>query len=173
MIRSTAVPKESEISKHLAGADLFDAFAVSADGDNRSALEIYVDIMSQTPDWINGLMAARNRAVALFGLKDLGHLDNVDSGRKPESYQVGDRIGIFSILLLSEREVILIESDKHLDAKVSLLKAPAGQTTSVVMTTVIQVHNLLGRAYMLLVWPVHKIIVPSLLAKFIQSRRSS
>jgi len=170
LVRSCGVPRNSEISKHLAGAQLFDAFELPIPADERSALEIYIDIMAQTPDWVNCLMAARNRAVALFGLKNLGQLGNVDPSRKPESYQVGDRIGIFSILFLSEREVILIESDKHLDAKVSLCKTAIGHTNSAVMTTVIHVHNILGRAYILLVWPVHKLIVPSLLAHHIRTR---
>ncbi|MFA6310698.1 MAG: DUF2867 domain-containing protein [Sterolibacterium sp.] len=171
MIRTTEVPGDSEIRKHLAGAHLFDAYEVPTDGSNRSALEIYIDIMAQTPEWINSLMAARNRVVALFGLKNLGHLDNVDSRKKPESYRVGDRIGIFSILFLSEREIILVESDKHLDAKVSLCKMATGQGNTAVMTTVIHLHNLLGRAYILLVWPVHKLIVPSLLARRSRTNR--
>ncbi len=170
MVRTTGVPRDSEISKHLAGAHLFDAFAVPVEASGRSALEIYIDVMVKTPGWINGLMAARNRVVALFGLKNLGHLDDVDTGAGPESYRVGDRVGIFSILFLSEREVILVESDKHLDAKVSLCKTSEGDATSAVMTTVIHVHNLLGRAYILFVWPVHKLMVPSLLARAARTR---
>ena len=173
LIRRCAVSSNSEIAKHLAGAQLFDAFELPANPGNRSALEIYIDIMAQTPDWVNCLMAARNRAVALFGLKNLGPLDNVDTGRKPESYRVGDRIGIFSILFLSDREVILIESDKHLDAKVSLCKRTTGPGNSAVMTTVIHLHNFLGRAYILLVWPLHKLIVPSLLARSARRRHNS
>ncbi|MCX7175070.1 MAG: DUF2867 domain-containing protein [Proteobacteria bacterium] len=172
MIRTTEVPKDSEITKHLAGAHLFDAYELPTDGRNRSALEIYIDIMTQTPEWIHCLMEARNRVVALFGLKNLGHLDNVDTRKKPESYRVGDRIGIFSILFLSEREIVLVESDTHLDAKVSVCKMDTGQGNSAVMTTVIHLHNLLGRAYILLVWPVHKLIVPSLLKRSTRSGRS-
>lgn len=173
MVRTTDVPMGSEISKHLAGAHLFDAFEVSTDGSNRSALEIYIDVMAKTPDWINGLMAARNRVVALFGLKNLGHLDDLDTDMKPASYRVGDRVGIFSILFLTEREVILAETDKHLDAKVSLCKTVEGHGNSAVMTTVIHVHNLLGRAYILFVWPLHKLIVPSLLARSARTRRDA
>ena len=66
MVRSAAVPKHSEISKHLAGAQVFDAFAVPLNGSKRSALEIYIAVMAKTPGWINGLMAFRNKAVALF-----------------------------------------------------------------------------------------------------------
>lgn len=173
MIRCVDVPKESEIRKHLAGATLFDAFAAPIGDEHRSALELYIDIMAQTPEWINGLMDIRNKAVGLFGLKNLGQLNNVNPARKPESYRVGDHIGIFSILMLSEREVILSESDKHVDAKVSLFKTTSGNQNLVVMTTVIHVHNLLGRLYMLLVWPVHKLMVPSLLSRGVRTHRNA
>lgn len=173
MIRTTEVPGESEISKHLTGAHLFDAYEVPTDGSDRSAIEIYTDIMMQTPEWVNRLMAARNRVVALFGLKNLGHLDNVDTRKKPESYRVGDRLGIFSILFLSEREIILVESDKHLDAKVSLRKTAVDGHDAAVMTTIIHLHNLLGCAYILPVWPVHKLIVPSLLGRYDRARRGA
>ena len=170
MVRATAAPNDSEIGKHLANAYLHDAFGISVDAAGLSALEIYIEVMTKTPQWINCLMAARNRAVALFGLKNLGHLNNIDAARRPESYRVGDHIGIFSILFLSPREVILVESDKHLDAKVSLCRTDGVQGNSVVMTTVIDVHNLLGRAYIGLVWPVHKLMVPALLARFARAR---
>jgi len=173
MVRTAEVPTDSEISKHLAGAHLFDAYEFSTAGSERSALEIYIDIMAQTPNWVNRLMTARNRAVALFGLKDLGNLDDVDTRKEPESYRVGDRLGIFSILFLSEREVILVESDKHLDAKVSLCKTNSGHLDLAVMTTVIHVHNLLGCAYILPVWPVHKLIVPSQLNRSVRTPRGA
>ncbi len=168
-ITSSEIPKGSEIGKHLAGAHLSDAFAVTIGGSQRSALEIYIDIAAQTPGWINLLMAFRNRAVAMFGLKSLGNLGNVDAERQPGSYRVGDRVGIFSILFLSEREVILLESDKHLEAKVSLCKTMNAQGNTVaVMSTVIRNFNLLGHAYMLFVWPVHTLMVPSLLRRMRQ-----
>ena len=173
MVHSTAVPKDSEISKHLAGAHLFDAFAVSTNERERSALEIYIAVMAKTPAWVDAMMAARNKAVSLFGLKDLGHLGNVDPARKAECYRVRDRVGIFSIFYLSPQEVILIESDRHLDAKVSLYRTTGDHGNSAVMTTVIHVHNLLGRAYILFVWPLHKLIVPSLLARYACARRHS
>lgn len=165
MVHATRIPAGSEISKYLAGADLFDAFEVPIDGGNRSALEIFIDLMAKTPAWINGLMAVRDRAVALFGLKHLGSLDNIDPAKKAVSYRVGDRVGIFSILSVSDREVVLLEKDKHLEAKVSLCKTSDGNRNTAVISTVIHVHNLLGRAYMIPVWPLHKLIVPSLLAR--------
>lgn len=165
MVKATKIPPDSEVHRYLAGAHLYDAFEVPIDDDGRSALQIYIDLMAQTPTWINGMLEARDKLVAVFGLKDLGHLDNIDPSRPVDSYRPGDRIGIFSILSISDREVVLVEQDKHLDAKVSLCKAFDGRGGVVVFSTVIHVRNLLGRAYLLFVWPLHKLIVPSLLAR--------
>jgi len=165
MANATRIPADSEIGKYLAGADLFDVFEVPIAASNRPALQIYIDLMAKTPAWINRLMAVRDRAVAMFGLKHLGHLDDIDPAKGVDSYRVGDRVGIFSILFISDREVILVEADKHLEAKVSLCKTFDGQKHTVVFSTVIHLRNLLGRAYMMFVWPLHKLIVPSLLAR--------
>lgn len=173
MVRPVEVPKHSEISRHLAGAQVFDAFAVPLDDSRRSALEIYIDVMTSSPEWINGLMAVRNQAVRLFGLKQLGNLNDIDAARKSETYQVGDRVGIFSIVYLSEREVVLVESDKHLEAKVSLCITDEGKGRSAILSTVIHVRNLLGCAYILAVWPAHKLMFPSMLERFARSRRNS
>ncbi|MFA7268770.1 MAG: DUF2867 domain-containing protein [Sterolibacterium sp.] len=173
MVRPVEVPKHSEIGKHLAGAQAFDAFAVPLDGRRRSALEIYIEVMASSPEWINCLMAVRNRAVGLFGLKPLGRLNDIDTARKPETYRVGNRVGIFSIVYLAEREVILVESDRHLEAKVSLCLSGEGQDSSAVLSTVIHVRNLLGHAYLLAVWPAHKLMFPAMLARFARSRRNA
>lgn len=167
MIGVRGIPRDSEISKYLAGAHLYDAFEVPVAGSGRSALQIYIDLMSATPGWVNGLLDARDRLVGLFGLKNLGHLDNIDPSRPVESYRPGDHIGIFSILSISDREVVLLEADNHLDAKVSLCKTREGENGAVVFSTVIHIRNLFGRAYMVFVWPLHKLIVPALLARSI------
>ncbi|WP_426341669.1 hypothetical protein ACN9MZ_08030 [Pseudoduganella sp. S-14] len=46
---------------------------------------------------------------------------------KPVSeYRIGDRVGIFSLLYLSQDEVLPGDSDKHLDVVLSVCKAPQG-----------------------------------------------
>lgn len=39
-----------------------------------------------------------------------------------DEYRVGDRVGIFTLLFLSDNEIIQGDSDKHLDVKVSVFK---------------------------------------------------
>ena len=56
-------------------------------------------------------------------------------------------------------EVIMGDSDKHLDVRVSICRLVQDGKESVVSTTVVHIRNFLGRVYMLFVVPFHKLIV--------------
>jgi hypothetical protein len=159
------VPIHSEIRRRLGGAHFHDCYAVPLQHNGLSALDLYLAVVSQTPTWVNRLMALRNRAAGLVGLKNLGHLGAVSQSKSGNTYQIGDRVGIFSLLYLTETEVILGESDKHLSVQVSVCKVAHEQHGSLAVSTVVHIHNILGRIYMLLVAPVHKLIVPTMLNK--------
>lgn len=162
---ATEVPIHSEISRRLGGAHFHDCYAVPLQHDGRSSLDLYLDVVSQTPTWVNRLMALRNKAVGFVGLKYLGHLGAVNQSKPSSAYRVGDRVGIFSLLYLTEGEVILGESDKHLNVQVSVCKLAHGQHGSLAVSTVVHIHNMLGRIYMVFVAPVHKLIVPAMLSR--------
>lgn len=159
------VPSSSGMAKQLQGADFFDSYEMRLAHGGRPALEIYLDVIRATPGWFDFLMATRNRIVSLLGLKDLGHVGELAQGKEASAYQVGDRIGIFSLLSASDDEVILGDSDKHLDVKVSFYKLTNGAQKSVAVSTVVHIHNLLGRVYMFFVAPLHQRIVPAVLAR--------
>jgi hypothetical protein len=162
------VPSASDIGTQLQGADFFDCYEMPLEHAGFSALKIYLDAISKTPVWINFLMATRNRVVSLFGLKNLGHLGAFQKNKPSSDYRVGDRIGIFTLLSLSYNEIILGDADKHLDVKVSLCKLVLGHHESVAITTVVHIHNFLGRVYMFFVVPFHKIIVPAVLVRAVR-----
>lgn len=157
-----AVPGGSQASKRLPGAYFHDCYQVPAPATDACALELYLHVVRQTPGWVNRLMALRNRLVGLAGLKNLGHLGALRAEKPASEYRVGDRVGIFSLLYLSEDEVLLGDSDRHLDVVLSVCKIPQG---AVSVSTVVHVHNWLGRLYMLPVTPLHKIIVKAMLKR--------
>ncbi|MFZ2853595.1 MAG: DUF2867 domain-containing protein [Rhodocyclaceae bacterium] len=160
-VTSTAAPPSSRIRRELQEADFHDAYEIVFPHRGRSALDIYLTVAARMPAWVDFLMAARNRAVSLLGLKNLGHLGDLDLARDVSAYRVGDRIGIFSLLSISDDEVVLGDSDRHLDVKVSFCKLASDNRESIVATTVVHIHNRLGRVYMLLVKPFHRLIVPA------------
>ncbi|EKD98969.1 MAG: hypothetical protein ACD_23C00190G0002 [uncultured bacterium] len=164
-ITAIDVPPSRRISRELQGADFFDSYEMPLAHGGRSALDIYLKIIAKTPSWVNFLMAIRNRIVAVLGLKNLGHLGSLNQTKETSAYRVGDRVGIFSLLSISDDEIILVDSDKHLDVKVSVCKLAREDRQSVAVTTVVHIHNLLGRIYMLFVAPVHRRIVPATLVR--------
>lgn len=151
------IPPQSEISRRLDNAYYYDCYETAIKPTKQSALALYLQVVAGTPGWINALMALRNRVVSLVGLKNLGGLGDFDTAKAASDYRVGDRVGIFSIRYLSEQEVILGDSDKHLHVEVSVCR---GQD-KVAVSTVVHIHNLLGRIYMLFVAPIHRLIVPA------------
>jgi hypothetical protein len=156
-ISAIAVPPQSVIFGRLKDADFYDSYETAIAPSNLSALELYLKVVAGTPAWINMMMALRNRVVGLFGLKNLGHLGDVNAAKPADAYRVGDRVGIFRITHLSEQEVILGDADKHLRVEVSVCKLG----DKVAVSTVVHIHNLLGRVYMLFVAPMHRLIVPA------------
>ena len=164
-------PPHSAIAARLAGAHFHDAWSVVAADPGLSALGQFLRAAAATPGWVNVLMAMRNRAAAAIGLKNLGGLDRMGLtglmgyAKAEADYQPGDRVGIFTLIENTPQEVLLGDNDKHLEVVLSVhraLPAASGETV-VTVTTVVHIHNLLGRLYMLPVAPLHKIITPSVL----------
>lgn len=149
-----------------------DSYELCVEPTAQSALALYLDVVAQTPEWVNRLMSLRNHIVGLVGLKNLGHLGAVSRTKRASEYRVGDRVGIFSILYLSDEEVILGDSDKHLHVQVSVCKLNDPHS-AVVVSTVVHIHNVLGRIYMFFVAPVHRLIVPASLARYASANQWS
>ena len=163
-MKPSSVPERSRLRSEIASADFHDAWEAPLHDPDRSALEIYLTAVSNTPRWVDALMALRNRIVAVFGLKNLGTLGAIDRTRPAASYRPGERLGIFTILSIQDAELVLGDSDKHLRAQVSVYRE-GGASARVVASTVVHVHNALGRVYLFFVVPLHRRIVPAMLER--------
>ncbi|MCX7221124.1 MAG: DUF2867 domain-containing protein [Burkholderiales bacterium] len=167
-VETTEVPTFSALNESLKTAYFYDCYSVELPPDSRSPLELYLSVFSRTPRWIDVLMNMRNKVGVRLGLKDMGQLSSIDSQKPSQSYQIGDQAGIFKVLELHECEVILGETDKHLDVKISVAKQDKPGCTLVSVSTVVHVHNYMGRLYMLFVTPAHRIIAPATVSKLAQ-----
>jgi hypothetical protein len=163
--QASEVPSFSALRDSLSTAYFYDCYTVELPPDSRSPLELYLSVVSRTPRWIDFLMNVRNRIVAQFGLKNMGALSNIDPRKPTPAYRVGDQAGIFKLLELHEHEVILGETDKHLDVKISVAKQNKPGGTKISVSTVVHVHNAMGRLYMFFVIPAHRIIAPTTVSK--------
>ena len=168
MIGTTDVPLDSELQALACNASFCDGFEVDINCDDRSALYWYLDVARRTPKWIDFLMSIRNFSVGFFGLKNVGNLCNVPATSTSENLRIGDRVGIFTIRTICDKEVVLEIIDKHLDVVLSVYKE-GGISTKIKVITMVFNHNLLGRLYMLPVAPMHKVIVRAMLSKWVPS----
>jgi hypothetical protein len=163
------VPPGSAITAQLPGAYFHDCHAIAVPNTSRTALSHFLTALANTPPWVNSLMALRNKLVRFVGLKDLGALGEFNPSKPESAYVPGDRIGIFTLISNTPNEVMLGDRDKHLDVVLSVYKYSPGQNGDqfVAVTTVVHVHNLLGRVYMLPVTPLHRLIAPAVLSRII------
>lgn len=161
----TTVPASSALAASVPGAYFHDAWAIAPLDAGATALELFLTVTAGTPGWVNTLMTLRNRVVSMLGLKNLGTLSALDPAKPASAYQIGDRVGIFTLFANTPDEVLLGDKDKHLDVILSVhraVDAASGQVLATV-STVVHVHNWLGRLYMLPVTPMHRIIAPAVL----------
>lgn len=159
--RLTSPPPGARIRAQLPGAYFHDAWAVAAARPELSPIEQFVRAARATPAWVASCMRLRNHLVRPFGLKNLGDLAALQPPRGAGAYQVGDRVGIFTLFAQHADELLLGDRDRHLDVTLSLHQAGGVVTLS----TVVHIHGLLGRLYMLPVKPMHHLIAPAVLRR--------
>lgn len=159
------LPPGSLIIQNAPGADFADCYTLLDPYPERDALSTYLAIFAKTPPWMHMLMAIRNGVVRHLGLKSSHGLKVVDKERPASSYQPGDRMGIFTLEQATPKESVVFDDDKHLKVRLSLFKHVVKGQPMVSVSTVVHIHNRLGRAYMRVVGPAHKLIVPRMLAQ--------
>lgn len=159
------VPVPSRIHGFAAGADFLDAYVVEVLQPQRCAMEHLLTLLRRTPRWVERAMDLRNRVVVWFGLRSAGDWRAALQPARA-AWANGDRVGIFSLMSLDDDEVIVGDNDRHLRVLISLRRLPpgGGQPARVVVSTVVHLHNTLGRLYMLPVTPAHRVIAPAVLA---------
>jgi Protein of unknown function (DUF2867) len=163
LVRPVALPTQSAVATIYKSMNLADAFAIQLPlGTSSDPDVLWRFLISQQPSWIGWLTNVRDAIVACFGLKTAKHLATLSSEAN------ADRIGIFKVYRKSETEIVLGEDDKHLDFRLSVLRVPdlsptlGGQLT---VSTVVHCHNLLGRAYLLVIAPFHRQVVKASLRR--------
>lgn len=157
------VPTGTSIARTYPSVHLADAYAVALpDGATADPERLARFLFSQQPAWIGKLLAIRDAIVAVFGLKTARHLHTLGANGNP------GRVGIFKVYGKSAAEIVLGEDDSHLDFRVSVLCEPlasAHGTRRLVVTTVVHCHNALGRIYLFLIAPFHRLVVQASLRR--------
>lgn len=158
-----ALPKESILNDYSDGAYYVDSHQFRIEKADLTPIEVYCEIVKSAPKWSNILLSLRNRFVTICGLKDVGNFGNFEN-KNAKDFVVGDRIDLFYIREIKQNEIIVGLDDKHLDVSISIVILPEGSGTIAYLSTLIHVHNFLGKVYMGMVTPFHTPIIHSMIS---------
>jgi hypothetical protein len=101
------------------------------------------------------LLDLRNRIVAPFGLKTSA----------VREARAGGMVGMFPILNETPERLVAGFNDHHLDFRVVVDVVPVTDGREVTATTLVLTHNWLGRTYLAIIHPFHRLIVKTLLGQ--------
>jgi hypothetical protein len=147
-MKITEIVPEVDSRALLAGAQFIDAYRVGIGGTALNARRAAEKMFGHSPRWIEAMLALRNMIVAPFGLKQSGLGEPAPGGM----------IGIFPVLSETSQRLVAGFDDHHLDFRVVIDVAAADAGQQITSTTLVLTHNLLGRAYLAVILPFHRLI---------------
>jgi len=147
-MKITEIVPEVDSRALLAGAQFIDAYRVAIDGTALNARRAAAKMFGPGPRWIEAMLALRNMIVAPFGLKQSGLGEPAPGGM----------IGIFPVLSETPQRLVSGFNDHHLDFRVVIDVAAADAGQQITLITLVLTHNLLGRAYLAIILPFHRLI---------------
>ena len=139
----------------LTGAQFIDAYRIGIDNGALDAREAARRMFTRSPRWVEALLNLRNLSVAPLGLKTSG-------AGEPAT---GGMIGIFPVVSETPERLVAGFNDNHLDFRVVVDVATVGAGQQVTATTLVRTHNWLGRTYLAVILPFHRLIVSSMLRR--------
>ena len=145
----------------LSGAQFVDAFRVEVGAKQLSAREACTRMVVHGPRWVDVLTRLRNILVKPLGLKTSGEGAPAPHGM----------IGLFPVLSETPERLIAGFDDYHLDFRAVVDVAGGPADRQVTLTTIVRTNNLLGRAYLALIVPVHKLVARSMMGDIAEPAR--
>lgn len=139
------VPADPAFIASLPGCDFADAFSIVVPRRALDAREISALVFSTPPAWAGALMDLRNAIMGRLGYK----APKIRKG--------------FPILSESETEVVSGLNDRHLDFRALTRIEAVDGGSRITLTTAVATHNRIGRVYLMLIMPFHKLIVRSMM----------
>lgn len=160
VVSAVPLPLGSRATRFYPSPDLADAYAVRLpEGATRDPEQLARFMLTNQAPWVALLLWLRDRIVAVFGIKTSSQLQ---TERGPSAVR---RISFFRIYEQDAAEILLGEDDSHLDFRLSVRCDTVDGVPHVVATTVVQCHNALGRLYILVIAPFHRMVVRSALQR--------
>ncbi|WP_439401791.1 DUF2867 domain-containing protein [Bradyrhizobium sp. DASA03068] len=155
------VAPEVDADALLAGAQFIDAFRVDVGAAAVNAREACTRMVLHGPRWIDALLRLRNILVRPFGLKSSGEGEPAPGGM----------IGLFPVVDETPERLVAGFDDHHLDFRIVVDVSGNAASRQVTSTTLVRTHNLLGRTYLALIMPFHKLVVRNMMGRIVAPAR--
>ena len=136
----------------LSGALFCDAFSVTVADPTLDARGAAERMFARQPRWITILMNLRDRIVTFAGLKTADHARQ----------SATNLVGFFPVISETPDRIIAGLNDSHLDFRI-VIDVTGTTQRRVTATTIVLTHNALGRVYLAIIKPFHRVIVRTLL----------
>lgn len=164
-------PRASVLDRDWVEQSCFrDAYRTPLGDRAAEVTDVFQAVFGHHPAWAKGLLIIRNGLVRRLGL-EAPTVSEILRPNAQDAYAVGDTIGVWPIFALTPTELVAGRNNSHLDFRVSVLKELQGGATTVVISTVCDVHNAFGRAYILAIAPFHKWGVQHLMRQAVRAGR--
>ena len=160
-VSKVPVPAGGLAANTLPRVDFADAYAMEVPPAT-GARALADAVFASAPPWVAALMAVRHAVVAPLGL--VGTRRSLERAARVAN-RTGDRIGVFPVLAEAPDELLLGLDDRHLDFRVSVRIIEDSGRCRGVVSTLVRIHNALGRAYFGVVKPFHRVIVPAMMRR--------
>jgi hypothetical protein len=144
----------------LTHIDFADGYSCQADRTYVDAEQAARAVFADPPYMVRCLMALRNGIVAPFGLR--ASIDFSDRGL--------GKIDVFPIISNTGAEVVVGGDDKHLDFRIWISIQPGLKGSEVTISTLVKINNPLGRVYLFVIMPFHRLLSRSLLQLAVNRR---
>lgn len=147
----------SEKSKDLfPKIDFADTFSTTNHTDSIERISNL--IFNTSPKWVEALFRIRNAIARLFGLKTTLPDDY------NEGFKVGGYIKFFKIYDISTDETVLGANDSHLNFR-AIISNTGEETFNIKVTTLVEYNNRMGKVYMTIVKPFHRVVIKVMVKK--------
>ena len=119
-----------------------------------------------SPKWSKYLFKLRKLIFSIFRFKSIesNKIQDINSLK----IETGQYLGHFIVYHRTNSEVVIGKDDKHLDFRISIILLDFHEDINeIIISTVVNYHNLYGRLYFAIVIPFHKLIIKSMLKSLV------
>lgn len=140
-----------------------DSFEVSTQ-HNLTAKQAYYAIFAFLPKPIQIALRVRNKIVSVFGFEPSEVVMTIPL----DELNAGSKSGNLTFHNVNDDEVICATKERHLDIWLSVQKV---QENTYAVTTLVNIHTLLGQLYMLFIKPLHKLVASNAILAALKANR--